>query len=100
MMPEGTRSETGEIGAAKRGIGLIIDKTGVPVVPCYIDGTHQAMRKKSKMIRPAKVRVLIGGPVAFGGGSPGEPNDQRQMRIAEKVLESIAQLKAEMESGL
>jgi len=42
VFPEGTRTKTGEFGKAKAGAGLIAVKAGVPVVPCWIEGTYRA----------------------------------------------------------
>lgn len=39
MFPEGTRSKTGKPQKPKSGIGFLVYKTGVPVLPVKIEGT-------------------------------------------------------------
>ncbi len=63
MFPEGTRTEDGELQAAKGGIGFIIEKSGCVVVPAYIDGTYKAHPKGTKFIKPCKVTVTYGKPI-------------------------------------
>ena len=57
---EGTRSKTGEIQEAKKGIGFIVAKSKAPVVPTYIYGTRNGWFK------PAG--VIFGKPMTFEEG--------------------------------
>jgi len=41
IFPEGTRSEDGNLQEAKRGVGFLIAKAKVPVVPAYVSGTER-----------------------------------------------------------
>lgn len=63
LFPEGTRSPTGELQPAKGGIGFLIAKAAVPVVPAYVDGSFQAFPKGARFIRPGKIRVFFGTPI-------------------------------------
>jgi 1-acyl-sn-glycerol-3-phosphate acyltransferase len=63
VFPEGTRSVTGELQPAKGGIGFLIAKAGVPVVPVYLDGSYRAYPKGGKFIKPCKIRIFIGQPI-------------------------------------
>lgn len=45
LFPEGTRSLDGELQQPKGGVGFLIAKAGVPVVPVYVDGTYRAWPK-------------------------------------------------------
>ncbi len=63
FFPEGTRTATGEMREAKGGIGFLVAKARVPVVPAYIDGTFDAFSRKHRWIRPAKVRIIYGPPI-------------------------------------
>jgi 1-acyl-sn-glycerol-3-phosphate acyltransferase len=63
VFPEGTRSPDGVVQDFKPGIGMIALRTGVPVVPCSIDGTRLVWGKGRK---PSP----FGGPVRITFGEP------------------------------
>lgn len=101
LYPEGTRSEDGSIGEAKRGIGFILEKSGVPVLPCYIYGSGQALRKNSKMVYPVKISVHIGKPLVFDDiRRSSVSREEKQIRIAGEVIQAIRNLKTQMETQL
>ena len=51
LFPEGTRTLDGNIHEAKGGIGFLIAKASVPVIPVYIGGTFEAFPKGAKKIK-------------------------------------------------
>jgi len=63
LFPEGTRSTDGRLQEAKGGIGFLLVKGNVPVVPIHIDGTFQAFPKGAKKLRPAHLSARIGPPI-------------------------------------
>jgi len=67
VFPEGTRSEDGQLGAFKRGISLIILKSGRRVVPMAICGSNQFMPKRGWLSHPEKryVKMNFGKPLSF-----------------------------------
>ncbi len=65
LFPEGTRSSDGRIGQGQEGVGFLARKSGVPVIPVYLDGTQKALPKGSKMIHRARLRVVFGRPMIF-----------------------------------
>jgi 1-acyl-sn-glycerol-3-phosphate acyltransferase len=76
IYPEGQISLSGELLPPKPGIGVLVARSGVPVLPAYVAGTDLAMPKGRWWIWPRPVTVLIGRPVFFGGGDEGsEPED-------------------------
>lgn len=64
IFPEGTRSETGRVGALKPGFLLLLRRTEVPVIPVGIAGTFEAYPKGAWFPRPGKVRVVYGEPLS------------------------------------
>jgi len=63
VFPEGTRSETGEVGEFKAGAFKIAQKNKVPVVPFVLEGSSRLMGKHSLWIHPASVTVKILEPI-------------------------------------
>lgn len=62
IAPEGTRSESQGLMAAKTGVAYLADKASVPVVPVAIIGTDQIIKAWGKL-RRARVLVRIGKPL-------------------------------------
>jgi long-chain acyl-CoA synthetase len=67
IFPEGERTETGQIGLFRPGVGLIGARLGVKVVPVRLEGLDRVLHKSWKMARPGRVRVAFGEPLALDG---------------------------------
>jgi 1-acyl-sn-glycerol-3-phosphate acyltransferase len=65
MYPEGQISLTGGLLPPKPGLGLIVARAGVPVLPAYVTGTDEAMPRGKWWIRPRRVTVRLGPPLRF-----------------------------------
>jgi 1-acyl-sn-glycerol-3-phosphate acyltransferase len=63
IFPEGTRIRTGPLATPRRGFGRLALETGAPVVPVAVIGTDRVRR--GWLIRPCRVRVRAGRPIAF-----------------------------------
>lgn len=63
IFPEGSRTEDGELMPIEKGIGLVIRKAKVPVVPVVIHGSFRAWPRKHKLPRPYPIRILYGHPL-------------------------------------
>jgi len=93
LFPEGTRSPNGEIQSAKGGIGFLISKASVRVVPVYVDGSFQSFPKGAKRIKRGRVRVFYGKPIEPSEfAALGTDRDSFE-RIGELVMNRIAALK-------
>ncbi len=90
LFPEGTRSLDGELQQAKGGIGFLIAKAGVPVIPAYVGGTFDILPKGAHFMRRGKVSVTLGKPISMediealgtGRGSYEKISDLVMTRIA------------------
>lgn len=104
IYPEGGINLTGELLPPKPGLGLIVARAGVPVVPAYVTGTDAAMPRGSWWIRPRRVTVRIGPPLWFEPvgsvsqvetGENGEQEKAFYMEISRKVMDAIERLRQE-----
>jgi 1-acyl-sn-glycerol-3-phosphate acyltransferase len=83
MFPEGTRSRDGRLGRLRTGAAVIAQHHGVPIVPIFVKGTHDAMppgrnwpkRLKRRFIsRRHRVEVHFGPPIW-----PGPEQDRHEV---------------------
>ena len=95
LFPEGTRSLDGQLQEPKGGIGFLIAKAGVPVVPAYISGTYRAYPKGARFIHPVKVSILYGAPIPPAEFAALAAQDDGYNRIARLVMTRIAALKSQ-----
>ena len=65
MFPEGSRSETGELMEAKRGIGMIAGMSRVPVIPTLIVGSNKVLPVDAKWLKRAKMTVVFGNQIYY-----------------------------------
>jgi 1-acyl-sn-glycerol-3-phosphate acyltransferase len=89
IFPEGGRSRTGSMMPFKHGLGMLIAETNVPVVPCGLVGTFQALPPHGKFPRPVKITFVIGDALEFASIS----NDRESWsHIAQRVESSVRDL--------
>jgi len=100
MFPEGTRSLDGELQEARAGIGMIVAKANVPIVPMRVFGTERALPKGASLPRPVRVEIKFGEPFQYP-----LPADFENLRgdalkavyldIGREIMKRIAALKPE-----
>jgi 1-acyl-sn-glycerol-3-phosphate acyltransferase len=85
IFPEGTRSTDGQLGPGHAGVGFLVDKLNVPVIPAFIKGTDKVLPKGSAFIRPTKISVQFGKQI---------PLERRvaYSDVADTVMQAIKQL--------
>lgn len=99
VFPEGTRSHDGKLQTAKGGIGFLIAKAGVPVVPTYVDGTFAAYPRGAKGIKPAKIRICFGKPILPGEIATLGTGRDCYEKAAVLVMARIAELRDELNAA-
>jgi 1-acyl-sn-glycerol-3-phosphate acyltransferase len=91
IFPEGTRTLTGQIQKARPGIGMIIAKTLVPVIPARIFGSFEAWPKNGKF-KPYPITVIVGKPIRFTSEDVASDEREIYQKISERILGEIAKL--------
>jgi 1-acyl-sn-glycerol-3-phosphate acyltransferase len=87
VFPEGTRSPDGKLGQFKAGAILLAIKAGVPVVPVAITGTHQVLPKGRLLVRPGRVEIRVGAPIAAS-----DYTVKQKQELAERLQAEVAAL--------
>lgn len=72
FFPEGTRSTTGQLQRFRKGIGALVQGKSYPIIPAYLQGTHEALAKGRLRPQAAIVRLRIGSPERFQDAPGGE----------------------------
>ena len=94
IFPEGTRSFTEEFLEPQPGVAFLAHAAGVPIVPCYIEGTAKAWPKGKKSFRPVKIRVFVGEPIPVASGRI-EDKVAYYEKTARLVMSRISDLKTQ-----
>ncbi len=84
LFPEGTRSRDGKMASFKHGIGMIVAGSPVPVIPCFLSGTFEALPPGAKWPRRRKISLNIGKPQSFAD----LPNDRDGWKEVAGTLET------------
>jgi 1-acyl-sn-glycerol-3-phosphate acyltransferase len=92
VFPEGIRTFDGRCRAAMPGIGFLVERAGVPVIPTYILGSYRAWPRHRLLPMPAKIVVAFGEPVRFGPLNAKRPRREAYQAIADEVMARIVVL--------
>ncbi len=91
IFPEGTRSPDGNLQPAQPGIGMIVAKTGAPVVPVRISGSYEAFPRDRALPRKVPVTVFIGAPRRVTDGL-NRANRTDYEKISRSTITAIAEI--------
>jgi 1-acyl-sn-glycerol-3-phosphate acyltransferase len=67
VFPEGTRTRDGQLQPARAGVGLMVIKSSVAVIPTRVFGTYAAYGRRHRFPRPYRLAVKYGQPLYFQG---------------------------------
>src|SRR5271167_1960693 len=95
IFPEGGRTEDGKLQPAQPGLGLIIAKTLVPVVPMRIFGAYEAYPMGAKYPKLRPITIVVGEPVVFTEADLVGSGRDLYQRLSERVMERIAAIEYE-----
>lgn len=72
LYPEGARTFDGEIGPMRPGVGLIVHRAGVPVIPAVLVGAFEAWPRQRRLLRPGPIRIRYGPALNLSSLAPEE----------------------------
>jgi 1-acyl-sn-glycerol-3-phosphate acyltransferase len=91
IFPEGTRRSGPVVEDIFEGAPFVAVRAGVPIIPVGIGGSEGAMPRGARMLRPVKVRIVIGPPLYPPAREEGGRGVRRQ------VHEMTGRLHAELQ---
>jgi 1-acyl-sn-glycerol-3-phosphate acyltransferase len=92
IFPEGTRSPDGTLQTSEPGVGMLIAKAKVPVVPVRIFGSFEALSRQHKLPQPATIRVVFGKPWMCDFSDYASKGKTAYQLIADEVMTRIGEL--------
>ena len=93
VFPEGTRSEDGQLGEGKKGVGMLVAKSQVPVLPARIFGSYEIMGKGKSLPRIGrKLRVRYGPLLELDDIDPRGKGGERYEKISQAVMAAISEI--------
>ncbi|MSU73389.1 MAG: 1-acyl-sn-glycerol-3-phosphate acyltransferase [Opitutus sp.] len=93
LFPEGTRSPDGHLQPPKPGVGFIVCKTQVPVVPARIFGSFEAFGKGAKLPKlGTPLAVVFGRPISPAQYDDPRAGKERYQIASERIMAEIARL--------
>lgn len=87
FFPQGTRSDPGKKNKVFSGVGFLVNKTHVPVVPAYIKDSDKCMPLGAKFPRRHRIIITIGKPIFF-------PETASHAEVTAVVMDHIHSLAA------
>ncbi len=98
LFPEGTRTRDGQFQAARAGVGMVVIRSGAPVLPARVFGTYEAFGRHVRVPRPKRVGVRLGAPMRFeaeraeAAGAPRPRVKAIYQEVADAIMAAIQRL--------
>lgn len=99
VFPEGTRSRNGRLGALEGGVALLAVKTGLPVVPAYVDGSYRALPSGASFPHPVKIRLFFGQPIRASEFAGEMPEREMRKQFLLRLEEELRGLEEQVSGG-
>ncbi|MDF1858751.1 MAG: lysophospholipid acyltransferase family protein [Verrucomicrobiales bacterium] len=102
IFPEGERSWDGTMNMdGQPGIGMIVSKSGVPVLPIRLFGPEKSLARGSKKIKRHPVTLVVGEPMDFSDllADKSIPGKEKYKMIADQIMVAIAALEMSESRG-
>jgi 1-acyl-sn-glycerol-3-phosphate acyltransferase len=102
VFPEGTRSRDGALQMGRDGVASLALRTGAPIVPVGIAGSHRVWPRGQKLPRPGgRVAVRVGSPFRLADVLPPDVDKQAAKGHATSIImRRIAELLPESQRGV
>jgi 1-acyl-sn-glycerol-3-phosphate acyltransferase len=102
VFPEGTRSRDGALQLGRDGVASLAMRTGAPIVPVGIAGSHRVWPRGQQLPRPGgRVTVRVGSPFRIADFLPPDVDKQAVKGHATTIImRRIAALLPESQQGV
>jgi 1-acyl-sn-glycerol-3-phosphate acyltransferase len=83
IFPEGRLEVSRELLPFQTGVALMGLKTGVPIFPCYLDGTQRSLPMLQAYLQPQHATICFGARIALNGSG-----ERSNVESATKLIQS------------
>ena len=90
IFPEGTRSRDGRMREARAGAALLAIRSGAPIIPVGIAGTHRMFPRGSKLPHRTRVTFRIGRPFSLPHQPTGRIDRAALATGTQRIADEIA----------
>jgi 1-acyl-sn-glycerol-3-phosphate acyltransferase len=92
LFVEGTRSRDGRLKPARPGAALLAMRSGVPLIPVGIAGTHRIFPGRSRWPHPTRIVIRIGAPFSLPRVPGGRLDRAALTEGTERIMHEIEAL--------
>ena len=92
IFPEGTRSRNGRLKEGKGGAALLAMRSGAPIVPAAVSGTHRIFPGASRWPHASRVRIRYGEPFTLPHQPAGRLDRAVLAEGTERIMSAIEAL--------
>ncbi len=92
LHPEGTRSRNGRLQAGRSGAALLAMRSGAPLLPAGIAGTHRIFPGRSRFPHPTRIVIRIGEPFTLPHVPDGRLDRAALAAGTDQIMAAIAKL--------
>lgn len=92
IFPEGTRSRDGHLKAFKSGAAFLAIRSGAPVLPVAISGSHRLFPNGTRIPRATRLTVRIGEPFTLAHQASGRIDRDALQRGTEQMQDAVRSL--------
>lgn len=100
LHPEGTRSRDGRLQAGRAGAAFLAIRSGAPLLPAGIAGTHRIFPGRSRVPHPTRIVIRIGEPFTLPHVPDGRLDREALAAGTERIMAAIAELLPEEQRPL
>ena len=92
MFPEGTRSRDGHLTEGKAGAAFLAMRSGAPLLPVGIAGTHRIFPGRARWPHATRIRIRIGAPFSLPHQASGRLDRGALEDGTRRIMAEIAEL--------
>jgi 1-acyl-sn-glycerol-3-phosphate acyltransferase len=92
IFPEGKRGDGQHIQEINRGVAMLAKRTGAPVLPVGIVGSHRALPKGQRRLKRTRIYIIYGEAFTYEEASTGATDRENRALFSQELQKRIISL--------